>query len=78
MNKNLNDRLFEFAVNVLKFLPKLPKTAELSVVRYQLAKSSSSSGANYENRKLDHQNLILIIRLGYLSEKCVNQTIGLE
>jgi four helix bundle protein len=48
MNKNLNDRLFEFAVNVLKFLPKLPKTAEMSVVRYQLAKSSSSSGANYE------------------------------
>ena len=47
MNKNLNDRLFEFAVNVLKFLPKLPKTAEMSVVRYQLAKSSSSSGANY-------------------------------
>jgi len=47
MNKNLNDRLFEFAVNVLKFLPKLPKTAEMSVVRYQLAKSSSSSGVNY-------------------------------
>jgi len=48
MNKNLNDRLFQFAVNVLKFLPKLPKTPEMSVVRYQLAKSSSSSGANYE------------------------------
>jgi len=48
MYKNLNDRLFQFAVNVLKFLPKLPKTPEMSVVRYQLAKSSSSSGANYE------------------------------
>ncbi len=48
MNENLNDRLFNFAVNVLKFLPKLPKTHEMSVVRYQLAKSSSSSGANYE------------------------------
>lgn len=48
MNENLNDRLFNFAVNVLKFLPKLPKTPEMSVVRYQLAKSSSSSGANYE------------------------------
>lgn len=48
MNKNLNDRLFKFAVESLKFLPKLPKTPEMSVVRYQLAKCSSSSGANYE------------------------------
>ena len=48
MNENLNDRLFRFAVNVLKFLPKLPKIPEMNVVRYQLAKSSSSSGANYE------------------------------
>ncbi|OGU61929.1 MAG: four helix bundle protein [Ignavibacteria bacterium RIFOXYB2_FULL_35_12] len=33
---------------VLKFLPSLPKTAEFSVIRYQLAKSSTSAGANYE------------------------------
>src|SRR3972149_3021842 len=48
MNENLNERLFTFALNVLKFLPKLPKTPEMNVVRYQLAKSSTSSGANYE------------------------------
>ena len=48
MNENLNDRLFKFAVKILRFLPKLPKTTEMSVVRYQLAKSSSSVGANYE------------------------------
>jgi four helix bundle protein len=48
MNKDLNDRLFNFAVNVLKFLPKLPPTPELKVIRYQLSKSSTSSGANYE------------------------------
>ena len=52
MNENLNDRLFKFVVNVLKFLPKLPKTSEMSVVRYQLAKSSSSSGANYSPRQI--------------------------
>ena len=33
---------------VLKFLPSLPKTAEFSVIQYQLAKSSTSAGANYE------------------------------
>lgn len=48
MNNDLNDRLFSFAVNVLKFLPKLPSTPEFKVIRYQLSKSSTSSGANYE------------------------------
>ena len=48
MNKDLNDRLFNFAVTVLKFLPKLPQTPEFKIIRYQLAKSSTSSGANYE------------------------------
>lgn len=32
----------------MKFLKKLPNTPEFNVIRYQLAKSSSSSGANYE------------------------------
>jgi four helix bundle protein len=45
---DLQKRLFDFGVRVLKFLPNLPGTPEFRVVRYQLAKSSSSSGANYE------------------------------
>jgi four helix bundle protein len=48
MSENLTERLFNFAVNVLKFLKKLPRTPEMNVMRYQLAKSSTSSGANYE------------------------------
>lgn len=48
MNENLNERLFTFTLNVLKFLPNLPKTPEMNVVRNQLAKSSASLGANYE------------------------------
>ncbi len=48
MNENLNERLFNFAVKVLKFLKKLPRTPEMNVIRYQLAKASTSSGANYE------------------------------
>jgi four helix bundle protein len=45
---DLNDRLFEFAVSCLKFIRSLPKSAEYQVIKYQLAKSSTSSGANYE------------------------------
>lgn len=48
MQENLNDRLFNFSVIVLTFLKKLPRTPEMNVIRYQLAKSSTSSGANYE------------------------------
>ena len=45
---NLAERLFNFAVRILKYLPTLPNTPEFKIIRYQLAKSSTSSGANYE------------------------------
>ena len=65
MQGNLNNRLFNFSVRVLKFLPQLPKTQEFTVVRYQLAKSSTSSGANYEesqagSSKADFNNKVRI------------------
>ena len=44
----LSRRLLTFAVRVIKFLRLLPKTAEYNVIRYQLIKSSTSSGANYD------------------------------
>ncbi|PLX13973.1 MAG: four helix bundle protein [Marinilabiliales bacterium] len=45
---NLSERLFNFAVRVLKYLTTLPNTPEFKVIRYQLAKSATSTGANYE------------------------------
>jgi four helix bundle protein len=48
MDEGLGERLFRFAVDVLTFLGSLPKSPEAKVIRYQLAKASSSSGANYE------------------------------
>lgn len=61
----LQKRLFDFAVNVLKILPTLLKTPEFNVIRYQLAKSSTSSGANYEeaqagSSKADFNNKVRI------------------
>ena len=62
---DLNDRLFNFAVKILKFLPNMPKTPEFNVIRYQLAKSSTSAGANYEeaqagSSKADFNNKVRI------------------
>lgn len=48
MNNDLNERLFIFAVRCLKFIRILPNSAEYKIIKYQLAKSSTSSGANYE------------------------------
>jgi len=45
---DLRERLFEFAVRVIEFLKTIPYTPENKIIREQLAKSSMSSGANYE------------------------------
>ena len=63
--RDLQKRLFDFAVRVLKFLPRIPKTPEFNVIRYQLSKSSTSSGANYEeaqagSSKADFNNKVRI------------------
>ena len=42
------ERLFNFAVVVIKATRTLPRTKEYSVITYQLVKSTSSIGANYE------------------------------
>jgi four helix bundle protein len=49
----------------LKFLTDLPKTSEFNIIRYQLAKSYTSAGANYEesqagSSKADFNNKVRI------------------
>ena len=48
ISKDLNERLFDFSVRCLKFIRSLPSSTEYKVIKYQLAKCSTSSGANYE------------------------------
>ena len=63
--KELENRTLKFAVSILKFSAKLPKSLEANVVRNQLSKSGTSVGANYHeaNRarsKADFANKIKI------------------
>ena len=65
MDQGLGQRLFDFAVNVILFIRKLPVGKEYDVIKYQLSKSATSSGANYEeaqaaSSKLDFKNKINI------------------
>ncbi len=48
MKKDLSERLLRFAIDVIKFLRSLPNTEEYKIIKRQLIKSSTSSGANYE------------------------------
>ncbi|MCD4770577.1 MAG: four helix bundle protein [Bacteroidales bacterium] len=64
-SNSLAKRLFEFATDVIRFLGSLASTPEAKIIRYQLAKSSSSSGANYEeaqagSSKADFTNKVRI------------------
>ncbi len=65
MGNDLSKRLFDFAVRSLEFIRKLPDTTEYKVIKYQLAKSSTSSGSNYEeaqagSSKADFSNKVRI------------------
>jgi four helix bundle protein len=62
---DLLDRTFNFGVNVLKFIRLLPKDSEYNIIRYQLGKSATSVGANYEesqagSSKADFKNKVRI------------------
>lgn len=66
MKKNtLLERTFCFGVDSIKFLRNLPNHPEYRVIRYQVCKSATSIGANYEesqagSSKADFRNKIRI------------------
>ncbi len=45
---DLSERLLRFSVDVMKLMGSVQGGKELEVVRYQLTKSATSIGANYE------------------------------
>jgi len=46
--KNLRERLLNSSVYIMKFINSFPSKREFDVFRYQLSKSATSIGANYE------------------------------
>ena len=65
MRTNLLDRLFNFAIRVIKFPRTLPDNPEAKIIRYQLIKCATSTGANYEeahagSSKADFTNKVRI------------------
>ena len=67
-NKNnridLQDRILNFAVETLKLLMKLPRIKETDVIRFQLSKSVTAIGANFEEAQSSgHREFLHKLRL---------------
>ena len=63
---DLKDRTFEFAIAIIELLKTVSYNKENDVIRYQLAKSGTSIGANYEetqatSSKADFRHKINIV-----------------
>jgi four helix bundle protein len=56
----LDIRLFNFAIDTIKFLRTQASSYELNVIMYQLTKSATSSGANYEEAQAGFTNKVRI------------------
>ena len=52
--RDLEERTFAFAVNILNFLRKMTSSKENDIIKHQLSKSSTSIGANYEEAQGAH------------------------
>jgi len=48
MDEDLGKRLFKFAISVIKYCRNLPKSKEFDIIKNQVIRSSTSSGANFE------------------------------
>jgi four helix bundle protein len=62
---DLLERTFNFGIRCLKLLRTLPNSSEYQIIKYQLGKSATSVGANYEeaqagSSKADFKNKIRI------------------
>ena len=53
---DLKERLINYTVKTIEFLKTIPYKKEYDVFRYQLSKSSSSCGANYEESQASTKN----------------------
>ncbi len=67
--EELLDRTFRFGVNCLKFLEDLPKKKIYSIIAYQLAKSSTSMGSNYEEAQAAESTKDFVHKIGIVSKE---------
>ena len=56
---DLKERLLDFAIHIIKFISTIPSRKEFEVIKYQLSRSATSIGANYEESQTSTFNEFL-------------------
>lgn len=67
--EELLERTFRFGVDCLKLIEKLPKTKSFSIVAFQLGKSSTSMGSNYEEAQAAESSRDFVHKIGIVSKE---------
>ena len=78
LSEALKERTMLFAINVLRLLDKFPSTPGAKVIAYQLAKSSTSVGANYRSACNARSRAEFIAKLGIVVEEAEESVYWLE
>ena len=65
----LKERSMVFAINVLRLIDRFPQTPGAKVIAYQLAKCSTSVGANYRSACNGRSRAEFIAKLGTVVEE---------
>ena len=74
----LKERTMVFAISVLELINKLPETVSAKVIAYQLAKCSTSVGANYRAVCNARSRAEFIAKLGTVVEEAEESVYWLE
>ncbi len=67
--EELLERNFRFGVDCLKLIETLPKTKSYSIIAFQLAKASTSMGANYEEAQAAESSKDFVHKIGVVCKE---------
>ncbi len=74
----LKERTMVFAINVLRLIDRFPQTAGARVIAYQLAKCSTSVGANYRAACNGRSRAEFVAKLGVVVEEAEESVYWLQ
>jgi len=76
--ENLKDRTKKFAISVIRFCSKLPKSLEFLVIKKQLISCATSVGANYRSACRARSKADFIAKLSIVEEEADESIYWLE
>ena len=76
--QDLKQRTKRFALDTIRYLRKLPRGEEFSVIKYQLVKAATSTAANYRASQRAKSKADFINKMGTVEEEADESLFWLE